>query len=100
MVAAIIARMELDDKQKKHLRGLAHKLKAIVQVGAAGITPALTNELDRTLEHHELVKVRVRAHNRIERDKLVADIVAQTESTLVARIGNVAVLYRAKKEDS
>jgi RNA-binding protein len=92
--------MELDDKQKKHLRGLAHPLKAIVQVGAAGITPTLMNELDQTLEHHELVKVRIRADNREERDKLVADIVEKTHSALVARIGNVAVLYRKKSDPS
>ena len=95
---AIIARVELDDKQKKHLRGLAHKLKAIVHVGSAGITPMLENELDQQLEHHELVKVRILANNRKQRDQLVADIVAGTKSALVARIGNVAVLYRKKKE--
>lgn len=92
--------MDLDEKQKKQLRGRAHKLKAIVQIGSAGLTPMLTRELDQTLEHHELVKVRIRAEDRASRDRLVTDIVAATRSALVTRIGNVAVLYRRKKDVS
>jgi RNA-binding protein len=90
--------MEFDEKQKKYLRGLAHDLKAIIQVGSAGVTPTLTSELNQTLEHHELVKVRIRAKDRQERDRLVTDMVAETNSTLITRIGNIAVLYRRKKE--
>ena len=90
--------MELDEKQKKYLRGLAHDLKAIIQVGSAGVTPTLTSELNQTLEHHQLVKVRIRAKDRQERDRLVTDMVAETNSALITRIGNIAVLYRRKKE--
>ena len=90
--------MELSDKQKKHLRGIAHDLKPIIHVGNAGISSGLTAELDQTLEHHELVKVRIRAKDRQERDRLVTDMVAETNSALITRIGNIAVLYRRKKE--
>ncbi|MDH3512018.1 MAG: ribosome assembly RNA-binding protein YhbY [Gammaproteobacteria bacterium] len=90
--------MHLDKKQKKHLRGLAHHLKAVIQIGSAGATPMLKAELNQTLEHHELVKVKIRASNRAEREKLLADIVTGTDAALVTRIGNIAVLYRRNKE--
>lgn len=90
--------MPLDNKQKKHLRGLAHDLKAVIQIGSAGATPMLKAELNQTLKHHELVKVKIRANNRAERERLIADIITGTDAALITRIGNIAVLYRRNKE--
>ena len=59
--------MKLSDKQKQYLRGLAHSLKPVVHIGSAGITPGLLTELDRNLEHHELLKVKLRVGNRATR---------------------------------
>ena len=38
--------MSLSPAQKKFLRSLGHSLKPIVTVGSAGVTPAVTAELD------------------------------------------------------
>ena len=43
--------------QTRFLRGQAHDLKALLQIGNKGITPAFLAELDAVLEQHELVKV-------------------------------------------
>ena len=45
--------------QRKHLRKLAHSLKPVVHVGAAGISPSLLDALTAALADHELVKVRL-----------------------------------------
>ena len=91
--------MNLNEKQKKHLRGLAHDLKPIIHVGAGGISTGLTDELGRTLDHHELVKVRIRIGDRDTRDRAIDEIVAKTGASLVARIGNTAIVYK-RREDS
>lgn len=80
--------------QTRFLRGQAHGLRAIVQVGGNGLTDAVVAEVDNALEHHELVKVKVAAGDREERDALVATLAGRTASALVQRIGNTAVLYR------
>lgn len=90
--------MALTDRQKKHLRGLAHRLKPVVHVGNAGVTPELMAELDHMLQHHELVKVKVRAGQRDMRDLAIADLTNQSGAELVARIGNIAVLYRRRDQ--
>ncbi len=90
--------MALTDKQKKYLRGLAHPLKPVVHVGQAGLTPELMAELDHTLEHHELIKVRVRVKERARRDLAIAQLADQSRAELVTRIGNIAVLYRRRDE--
>jgi len=88
----------LTSSQNRFLRGQAHDLKALLQTGGKGVTPAFLAELDEVLERHELVKVKVAAEDRETRDALIAGITAQTGAALVQRIGHVAVLYRPSKE--
>ena len=90
--------LTLSEPQRKFLRGLAHPLKPLIRVGNAGLSEALLNELDLQLEHHELLKVRVAAPTREERDSAVTELAARSRSLLVTRIGNVAVLYRPRNE--
>ena len=80
--------------QTRFLRGQAHGIKAMLQVGAKGITDALVAEIDGALEHHELIKVKVGASDRDARDAMIADLAERTGSALVQRIGHVPVLYR------
>jgi len=91
--------MELSEKQKKHLRGIAHDLKPIIHVGNAGISSGLTTELNQTLEHHELVKVKLRVGDRDARNIAIDALVEKTRASLVARIGNTAVLYRRRAKN-
>jgi putative YhbY family RNA-binding protein len=56
--------MALSEKQKKHLRRLAHPMNPIVMLGNAGLTDGVVNELDRALTDHELVKVTARVGER------------------------------------
>ncbi len=80
--------------QIRFLRGQAHGIKAMLQVGGKGITDALVAEIDGALEHHELIKIKVGASDRDERDAMIATLVERTRAALVQRIGHVAVLYR------
>jgi RNA-binding protein len=89
---------DLTEKQKKHLRGLAHAREPVVLIGQAGLSPAITGELDTALGAHELVKVRARVGDRDQRDDIFAELAKQTKSALVQRIGNVGVFYRPSKD--
>jgi RNA-binding protein len=91
--------MQLNDKQKKHLRDLAHDLKPIIHVGNGGISTGLTAELNQTLEHHELVKVKVRVSDRKARNTAIDAMVEKTRASLVARIGHTAILYRQREKN-
>jgi RNA-binding protein len=88
----------LTNAQTRFLRGQTHGLKAMLQVGAKGVTDAVAAEVDLALEHHELIKIRVAAEDRDTRDAMIGDLVERTGSALVQRIGNVAVLYRQSKD--
>ncbi|KRA41833.1 ribosome assembly RNA-binding protein YhbY [Pseudoxanthomonas sp. Root630] len=84
--------------QTRFLRGQAHDLKALLQIGNKGVTAAFIAELDGVLEQHELVKVKVAGEDREARDAMIDDLADKTDAALVQRIGHTAVLYRPSKE--
>jgi len=88
----------LTSAQTRLLRGMAHGLRAMLQVGAKGVTDNLVAELDLALEHHELVKVKVAGAEREERDAMIGHLAEATGAALVQRIGHTAVFYRPSKE--
>lgn len=88
----------LTSAQTRFLRGQAHDLKAMLQVGGKGLTDAVVAEVDLALEHHELIKVKVGADDRDARDAMIAALCEGTGAALVQRIGHTAVLYRASRD--
>lgn len=85
--------MDLTGTQRKHLRGLAHSLKPVVQVGQKGLADPLVGEVDRALGRRELVKVKL-AGERDERRELAEGLAGRLRAELVGTIGSVAILYR------
>jgi len=88
----------LTSAQNRFLRGQAHELKAMLQVGGKGVTDAVAAEVDGALEHHELIKVRIAAEDRETRDGVIAALVERSGAALVQRIGHVAILYRPSRD--
>jgi len=86
--------MKLSAAQTKYLRGLGHQLKPVIVVGDAGLSASLLSEFSSTIDHHELIKVRVRAGDRETRDTIIRDLCQNQSAELVTRIGNVALVYR------
>ena len=92
--------MNLNEDQKKRLRGLGHKLKPVIIVGAGGLSASLLDEFDRSLAHHELMKVKLNVGDREERDRVIAALLDHSRAILVQRVGNVALLFLRRKKDS
>ena len=91
--------MKLTNNQKKHLRKLAHNLRPIVIVGQQGLSYAVLGELESTMTNHELLKIKVRANNREEKQKIVNEILNFSKAALVQVIGGVLVIYRPFNEN-
>jgi RNA-binding protein len=89
--------MALTERQKKHLRRLGHDLHPIVLVGQRGMNTGVVEELKLALDHHELVKLRVRAGSREDRDAIFAELASQSGSEFVFRIGNVGLFYKKNR---
>lgn len=88
----------LNGKQKRHLRGLAHHLNPVVTIGKSGVTSGLIEQLNLSLEDHELIKVKLLESCPQDKTECAQQVQSQTQASLVQSIGRVLVLYRARKE--
>jgi len=86
--------MPLSEPHRRHLRKLAHHLKPVVIVGNAGLTENVLAEIDAALAHHELIKVKINAADKTERQVIIDKISDQTAANWVLSIGHIAAFYR------
>ncbi len=84
----------LSGAQRRKLRGLAHHLDAIVQVGKDGLTDTVFAAVDQALEDHELIKVRVLESAPLDRADAAEALAARLGAHVPGQIGRVLVLYR------
>ncbi len=87
--------MSLKEFQHKSLRRRGHNLKPIVTVGTGGLTDGVLAELESALNHHELIKIKIRIGNRECHNAVLQEILEHSEAIIIQKIGNVALLYRA-----
>lgn len=92
--------MPLNQQDKKRFKAIGHHLKPVLMLGGSGLTDKVLEELNGRLEDHELIKVKVAAENRDDRDLLITTLCEQSGAELVQRIGNIALLYRAAQKPS
>jgi RNA-binding protein len=90
--------MALASKQKQQLKALAHKLKPVVIVGNNGVTDNVNNEIERALDDHELIKMRINTDDRVMRKALFAEISAAHNAELIQTVGKIGVIYRVNKD--
>lgn len=86
--------MPLTKKQVRQLKRMVHHLNPVVIIGQNGLTDAVLNELQITLNTHELIKVRLNAGDREERQQMIDTIRQQCGAELVSTIGHVAAFFR------
>lgn len=85
--------------QKKYLRGLAHSLKPVVQIGREGITEGVIRAIDECLFRHELIKVKFTDFKeKGQKEALTGEFAGKTGSELVGMIGHTAILYRRQTD--
>lgn len=87
----------LTGKQKRYLRGEAHHLNAIFQIGKDGITRNQTDSIFDALDAHELIKVKLLDTCPIDVHTAAIELSVETKSDIVQVIGHTIVLY--KKSD-
>jgi RNA-binding protein len=88
--------MKLDSKRKRLLTQQAHKLNPVVLIGSKGLTGAVHLEIDRALEDHELIKIRLAGVDREHKDQLIITICQQHQAELIKKIGHIATIYRQR----
>jgi putative YhbY family RNA-binding protein len=91
-------RPELSGPALSWLRGQAHHLNPVVQVGASGVTAEVLTEVKSKLARHELIKVKIGKNADGELGLIAATLALEARAALVQRIGRVVVLYRPAED--
>lgn len=94
-----MVKAELKGKQKRFLRALGSKMEPVVQIGKAGLAPAVVISANEAIAARELVKARV-LQNCLEEPCDVLEMLAErTGAELVQVIGRNGLLYRRNEKD-
>ena len=88
---------KITSAQRKTLKGFAHHLDPVVQLGKNGITPQLIETINKSLDDHELIKLKF-LDFKDEKKELAAEIEKKTKSVNVSNIGNISIYYRQQKD--
>ena len=86
--------MNLSKQQIKRLRATTHQLKPVVMIGQNGLTEAVQKEIEIAIEHHELIKLRIPASDKIAKKQMIDTICTQHNAAPIQAIGNIVVIYR------
>jgi len=89
---------KLSNNQKKYLRGIAHGLNPMIIIGTNGVTESLMEELESTLTHHEILKIKIALGDRDERQEITQHILDKTGALLVQSVGKTCIIYRQNEE--
>jgi RNA-binding protein len=91
-------KIELSSAERKRLKASAHALDPVVLIGGEGLKPAVLREIDRSLNAHELIKIRAFSDEREERAAWLEAICAQLGAAPVQHIGKILVVFRANPD--
>lgn len=89
----------LTGKQRRALRSLGHHLNPVVQVGKEGVTSAVVNAADVSLEDHELVKIKVSDSAPVDRHDAAASLAEATGSEVAQVLGRTILLFRRHPDE-
>lgn len=90
--------MPISADRKKQFRTIGHQLKTIVTIAGNGLSESVLLELNRALDDHELIKVKIAIAEREERKAVVAMLQKVPHVELIQEVGKVVLLYRANKK--
>ena len=79
---------------RKKYRQIGHHLRPIVTVGNSGITGGVIDEMQRALQDHELIKVKLNIEKKSEREREVKNLSTALDAHFIQLIGKNALLYK------
>ncbi len=90
--------MSLSPARKKHFRSIGHNLQPVVTVAGKGLTESVLAEIDRALNDHELIKVKLAVGDRDAKRSTVDGICSELNAEVVQTIGHIALFYRPAEQ--
>lgn len=84
----------IDNERKKYLRSIGHNLKPVVTVAGNGLSESVMAEIERAINDHELIKIKLVFDDRSLRTAAIEEICDRCHAHPIQVIGKTALLYR------
>jgi RNA-binding protein len=91
--------MNISIQQRKKFRQQAHALKAVILIGAKGLTPPVQREIDIALTAHSLIKIKVNDHDKEDIAQMVIKICEENRAEHIQTIGHTITVWREQEKD-
>lgn len=86
--------LKIDRDERIRLRAESHDLNPTVLLGQNGLTEAVVKEIEKALNSHGLVKIRIPGDDRDERAEIIQKILDDTSSARIQTIGKTVTIWR------
>lgn len=90
--------MSLTIAEKKRFRRIGHALKPVILLGSQGLSEAVLAEINRALDDHELIKVRIGGEDREQRQAVIEAITSTCLAENVQTIGKIVLIFRRARK--
>lgn len=91
--------LDITSEQRRALRASAHALNPVVSISQNGLSESVLKEISRSLDSHELIKIRVYNDERAVREEYLSSICEQLGAAPVQHIGKLLVIWRPAPEE-
>ncbi|MDG5813500.1 ribosome assembly RNA-binding protein YhbY [Chitinispirillales bacterium ANBcel5] len=89
---------QLSTKQRQYLKGLAHSLNPVIQIGKDGLSEGIISQISESLDDHELIKINLLESSGLDRNEAAEEICRKTGAQKVQVLGFKIILFRRNKE--
>lgn len=90
---------DLTPPLRRTLRAQAHHLDPVVTIADKGLSDTVLAEIDRSLQAHELIKIKIQGAERDDREALMQEVCSRLEASPVQHIGSILIVWRKRRED-
>jgi len=88
----------ITSKQRSYLKSLVHHIDPVVFIGKDDVTDQILDEIDRYIEVHELIKVKIQESCLLDPKDVANEIADKLGCEFVQAIGRKFSLYRQAKD--
>ncbi len=81
-------------RERREARAALHGERAAIQVGKAGLTPAVLEAVDEALEARETIKVRIARSCPLSPAEIAARLAEELDAEVVGVVGRAVLLLR------
>ena len=90
--------INLNGRQKKHLRGLGHHVDPTVYVGKEGVSENVVQSVLDALRTRELIKVKLGQNCELPKQEAAEQLAEDSGAALIQLIGKMVLLYMPNKK--